>query len=149
MRKILIPIAAAATALVVAAPASAQGYGNLGPAYGAPAYGAPYGNAYGYNRYGAGQWQRELQQIRYERNQLARSGRLTRSEARRLDRDIRNAERTIYRSGRYGVSPWEAQRIQQRIARLRYELRRYSDYDRRGRYYGRRDRHHDRDHDRD
>ncbi len=137
MRTLMISLAAATTALVVAAPASAQARGNLAP-YGAPAYGspygAPYGNAYGYNSYGPGQWQRDLQQVRYQMNALARQGRLTRAEARDLDRDIRSAERAIYRSGRNGMSRYEVQSISRKIARINYELRRYSDYDRRSRY---------------
>lgn len=153
MRKVLISIAAAAATLAVAAPASAQNYGNMTPygyGYGAPAYG------YGYNN--IGRWQNQIQQVRYQMQRLARQGRLTRAEARNLNRDIRSTERALYRSGRYGISPYEAQSIDRRIARLQFELRRYADYDR-GRYYGRRygdrdwgrdrDDHRDWDHDRD
>ena len=39
MRKVLISFAAAAATLAVAAPASAQAWGNMTPAYGAPARG--------------------------------------------------------------------------------------------------------------
>ena len=151
MRKVLISLAAAAATLAVAAPASAQSWGNANPGYG---YGAGYG--YGYNN--TRQLQRELQQIRMQADRLARSGRLTRAEARDLFGDIRNAERAVYRSSHDGVSPWEVRSLQQRIQRLRYEVRRYADYDGRRGYdrghgYGDRDwdrdEDHDRDHDRD
>jgi hypothetical protein len=131
MRKVLISLAAAAATLAVAAPASAQSWGNYAPGY---------GNGYGYNN--AGYLQRELQQIRVQADRLARSGRLTRAESRDLFGDIRSAERAVYRSGYNGVSPWEARSLQQQMQRLRYEIRRYADYD------GRRGYNRDRDHDR-
>ena len=136
MRKTLITLAAAASALVVASPAAAQYYGQ--PSYGAPAYGAPYGNGYGYNdgRYGGvGQWQNELQQIRYQAENLARQGRLTRSESRDLFRDIHSAERAIYNKSRRGLSRYEARQLSEKIGHIRYELHRYSDND--GRRYNR------------
>jgi hypothetical protein len=156
MRKVLISLAAAASAVAVAAPASAQVYGNLGvgigvPGYGAPAYGYGYGApAYGYNN--VGRWQQQLQQVRYDMYNLSRQGRLTRSEANDLDRDIRSAERSLYNAGYRGISPWEARSMDEKIARLRYEVRRYADYDGRrgwnrggyGNYYGDRDWDHDR-----
>jgi hypothetical protein len=134
MRKIIFTIAAAASALVVASPAAAQYYGGPvygAPAYGAPASGAPYGNAYGYGN----PWARELQQIRYQANDLARRGRLTRSESRDIYRDIERAERVIHRKSRYGLSRSEARSLNERIAKLRYELRAYADRD--GRRYRR------------
>lgn len=131
MRKFIITLAAAATTLAVAAPASAQ----YAPAYRGRSYAAPYGNAYGY---GSANLQRQLQQIRGERNNLARSGRLTRSEARDLDRDIASAERAIYRAGRNGMSRYEVRSIRNKLARIQNEVRRYSDYDRRGNRYGNR-----------
>jgi hypothetical protein len=148
MRKVLISLAAAAATLAVAAPASAQVYGNLSPygyGYGTPSYSYGY-NGYGYNN--VGRWQSQLQQVRYEMQNLARQGRLTRAEARDLDRDLRSAERSLYRSGRNGIAPWEARSMDQRIARLQYEVRRYADYDY-GRYNGRRYGDRDWDHDRD
>lgn len=130
MRKMIFTIAAAASALVVAAPAAAQ-YG--APVYGGQAYGAPYGNAYGYNGR-ANPWARELQQIRYQADQLARQGRLTRSESRDLFRDINSAERAIARKGRYGLTRREARDLNQKIVRIQRELRHYSDYDGRRHY---------------
>jgi hypothetical protein len=153
MRKVLISLAAAGTAVALASPASAQAWGNMGP------YGAPYGynSGYGYGYGNAGRWQQQLQQIRYEMRNLAVQGRLTRSEGRDLNRDIRSAERSLRNASYRGISPWEARSMDQRIANLRYELRRYADYDgRRGwnRGYGYngdngyyRDRNRDRDRD--
>ena len=113
MRKVLIALATASAALAVASPASAQYYG---------------GNGYNNYAYGnRGQMQNELQRIRYQADNLARQGRLTRSEARDLYRDLASAERSLYRGG----NPWQ---LNQKIQQIRYELRRYSDYD--GRRYG-------------
>jgi hypothetical protein len=150
MRRLLVTIAAAGTALAFATPAAAQYFPQ--PAYGAQ-YGNPYGNRYGNgygNSYGPVRYQREIQAIRLQMNELHRAGRLTRSEAWDLDNDIRSAERSIYWSSRDGLSPWEARNLDGRIWNLRNELRRYSDYD--GRRWGNngynRDRDYDRDHDR-
>jgi hypothetical protein len=120
MRKVLIALATAGAALAVATPASAQYYGN-------PNYG--YNNGYAYNNgyNNRGQMQRELQQIRIQADQLARQGRLTRSESRDLYGDLASAERSLYRGG----NPWQ---LNQKIQQIRYELNRYSDYDGRGRY---------------
>lgn len=117
MRKLLISLAAAGTALGIATPAAAQYYQQ-------PYYGQQYGyNGYGYNN--RAQMQRELQQIRYQADNLARQGRLTRSEARDLFGDIASAERALYRSN----NPWEARNLNEKINRIRYELHRYADYD--------------------
>ena len=155
MRKVLISLVAAAATMAVATPASAQ-WGNMTPGYG---YGY---NGYGYNGYSntpygynnTARLQRELQQIRVQADRLARSGRLTRAEARDLFGDIRTTERAVYRSSYNGVTPWEARSLEQRMQRLRYELRQYADYDGRRGYnrgygYGDRDWDRDRDHDRD
>lgn len=125
MRKLLVSLAAAGTVLAFAAPASAQ----WAPR---PGYGA-----------GAARWQNELQQIRMQRNELARSGRLSRYEMFDLDRDIRDTERSIYLSSRGGIGPRQAQNLDGRIWHLRNELRRYADRD--GRRWNRGDHRSDRD----
>ena len=122
MRKVLLSIAAAGTALAFATPAAAQW--------------APR-PAYGYNNGNIGRWQQEIRQLRIRMDQLGRSGRLTGREARDLNNDIRGTERMLYRSGRNGITWREARSIDQRIQRVRYELRRYSDYDRRGGWHRR------------
>jgi hypothetical protein len=118
MRKYLIPIVAAASALAIAAPASAQYYH-------APAYGYRYGSVE------VRQWQNDLQRIRFEMRNLQAQGRLTYRERRDLQNDINTAEYSIERSRYHGITPYEARAIGDRLARLRYEVRRYSDYDRR------------------
>lgn len=133
MRKLPISLAVAGAAFVAAAPVSAQNYGGqpYGYAQGYNGYGY---NGYGYNGYGnRAQLQRELQQIRYQADNLGRQGRLTGREARDLYGDIASAERSLYRAD----DPRDVWNVRQRITRLRYELRRYADYDYRD---GRRDR---------
>jgi hypothetical protein len=136
MRKFLVTLAAAVSAVAVAAPASAQVYGNLSP------YGSPYGNAYGYNN-GYNRVERlqsQIQQVRYQMRNLAVQGRLTRAEARDLNRDIRSTERALRNASYRGLSPYEARVLSERVQRLRWEVRRYADYDgRRGRFGGDRD----------
>ena len=114
MRKYLLSLAAAGTALALASPATAQWYPR-------PAYGQNV----------VGRWQQEIRQLRFRMDQLRRQGRLTRPEAIDLNNDIRSTEAAIYHVGRRGVAPWEARQIDQRIRRVRQELRRYSDWDRR------------------
>jgi len=98
MRKFLFTLAAAVSAVAVAAPASAQVRGNLGVGYGAP-YGNAYGYGYnnGYNR--VERLQNQIQQVRYQMRNLAVQGRLTRAEARPIPQD---RQRTI--------DPWPSRR---------------------------------------
>ena len=147
MRKFILSLAAAGSALALATPAAAQYYNQpYGQRYGGQPYGG-YGSGYD-NR---GQLQQELQRIRYEADNLARQGRLTPYEARDLFGDIHSAERALYRAN----SPWEARALSQKIAHIRYELHRYADYDYGRRGYGYDGRHgysgydNDRDRDRD
>jgi hypothetical protein len=122
MRKVIISLAAAGAALAIATPAAAQYQ-----------YRAPYGNAYAYGYNNRAQMQNELQQIRYQADNLARQGRLNRSEARDLYSDIQSAQIQIARSNN---SPWATRALNEKIARIRYEVRRYADYD--GNRYGNR-----------
>jgi hypothetical protein len=116
MRKLLVSFAAAGSMLAVATPAAAQ-------------YRHDYGYNRGYNRHA--QFDRELQDIRVQMNNLGRSGRLTPNEARDLDNDIRSTQYMIMNASRGGIQPWQARSIEQKMNNLRYELRRYSDNDRR------------------
>jgi hypothetical protein len=110
MRKLVISLAAAGTALALATPASAQ-------------Y-APQGYGYGYNNYGnvrALQYridgvQRQIENLRNRRA-------ISRNEANGLRSESREIERRLYRAGRYGLNPNEAQNIQYRIARLEQHVR--------------------------
>lgn len=169
MRKVLIALAAAGTALGVATPAAAEQF--------AP---PPYGNAYGYNNYG----QVRALQARIDRVQrlierLDRRDVVRERGARGLRQEARDIERQLRRAARYGLNPYEANGIQRRVAMLEQRVRhvvangRYGGYGYNGRdaaygsyehggHYGDRDRDgrndrweddhgrdHDRDHDRD
>ena len=133
MRKLLVSLIAASAAFAVATPAAAQYW----PQPARQGY-----NQYRYGNNNVAQWQNDLQQIRWKANELQRQGRLDPREARDLNNDIWSMQRSLNQVGRGGVRPWEAQQIQQKFLRLRYEMQRYSDYDRRygNRYdrYGRR-----------
>ena len=131
MKKIAFTAAAALSAMVAAAPASAQ-------AYGYPQR-APYGNAYGYNNYGQVRaLQVRVQQLRGEIRQLDRRRILSNAESRRLDREAINVERRIIRSGRNGMNWNELRDNQNRIYRLEQNIRREAmDWNRRyGARYG-------------
>ena len=107
MRKLVLALAAAGSALVVAAPASAQYYP------------AQYGNRYGYNNFGQ---VRELQ-VRIDRVQrqigfLDRRNVVRDDRADRLRDEARDIERYLHRAARNGLNPYEANNINARIARL-------------------------------
>ena len=136
MRKFLIAAATAASALAVAAPASAQFYPQ------------PRGNAYGYNNYGhVRALQARLDQVQRQISRLDQRNILSEREANRLRNDSQNIERQLRYSARNGLNPREADAINNRIARLeqriQYEARdgnrwgnndrRWSDRDRDGR----------------
>jgi hypothetical protein len=118
MRKLLITVAAAASALAIATPAAAQYYP-------APQQGYGYNNGYnGYgNRYGA---VRNLQ-VRIDRLQqrIARfdsRDRISEREARRLREDSRDIEHRLRRSARNGLNPQEYASVDYRIQRLEQRI---------------------------
>ena len=130
MRKIVLALVAAGSAIAVAAPASAQYHPQ------------PYGNAYGYNNFGQ---VRALQvridaverQIRFlDRRDVVRDGR-----ADRLREEANQIEHRLHRAARNGLNPYEARDINVRIARLeqrvQYSVARNGNY---GRGYYDRDR---------
>ncbi len=143
MRSLIFTLAAAASALVIASPASAQlrppaHYGYGAPAYGAPSYGAPYGNAYGYNQnrapygnaYGYNQhggiqrWAQQLNQFRNDVYRLSRSGRFTRAEHRQSMRNIDVVERALRKYSRNGITQREAWDLDRRMANLQRSIMR-------------------------
>jgi hypothetical protein len=135
MRKVLISIAAAGSVAAIAAPAAAQPYGNLGPAYGAPAYG--YGNGYR-NSYGnVRALQVRLDGIQRQLGNLARYRMISRAEYRnRLD-DSRDIERSLRRNAQDGhrrFTQREAYNIERKIARLEQKIARDVRDGRRGGY---------------
>ena len=150
MHKFLIPIATAASALAIAAPASAQFYG-------APGYGNNYGyNNYGYNNqgysyrgaYGGRQLvavnRQRMARIHSQIEILARSGRASPGEVASLHREANRFDRELNRLARNGMTGQEGAIFDARVARLgqqiqarlgygynRYGYDRYDDYRRR------------------
>ena len=119
MRKLLVSLVAAGSALAFATPAAAQ--------WQRPGYG------YGYNREVAVQIERDIQQLHYDRDNLARSGRLTGREMRDVDLDLRALQNSYYQAREGGISPRQADALRWRINRMRGEL---SEYANNGRYRG-------------
>src|SRR5215213_2634854 len=114
MRKVLISLAAAGTALALATPASAQYYS-------AP---QQYGYGYGYNNYGSiPALQARINDVQRRIEYLRDRRAITRNEANGLRNESRDLERRLYRSSRYGLNPNEVQNIQYRIARLEQHVR--------------------------
>ncbi len=116
MRIFLMTAAAAVSALALAAPASAQWY--------------PQQQRYGYNN-GGNHWGAELQQLRYEMQQLSAQGRLTRSEHRDMSRDIDAAHHMLRNAAYGGINNRQARSLDRQLNRLRNQLHRYADRDRR------------------
>jgi len=113
MRKFLISLAVATSALAVAAPASAQYFP------------VPQGNAYGYNNnYGqVRRLQVRIDRIQRQIERLDRRNILSNREARRLFEESRDLERRLARLGRNGLNFRERQNIEVRIARLETRVR--------------------------
>jgi len=153
MRKVLISLAAAATALAFASPASAQYYPQPQQPYG---YGAqPYGNAYGYNNnYGQVRaLKARIDAVQYQIRQLDRRNVIRDGSADRLRDESRNIEQRLRAVGRNGLNGYEANDIQNRIARLEQRVQyamanRYGRYNRGGNGHDGYDRDYDRNDDR-
>jgi len=133
MRKFLIPIVAAASALAVAAPATAQ-YAQWSP----PVY--QY-NPYNYGRSFSGvsfanSMAQRVQRVRADIRVMRDRRVLSRGEARSLDVQAQNLERRIYRASRNGLSAREARTMETQIFNLQRRVaREANDWNRR---YGRR-----------
>jgi hypothetical protein len=111
MRTFLITLAAAASALAVATPASAQYFP------------VPQGNAYGYNNYGqARRLDARIDAIQRQITVLDRRNILSDREARRLRNDSRELERRLRIAARNGLHPRERYDIERRLARLEQRL---------------------------
>jgi hypothetical protein len=119
MRKVLISLAATTSALAVAAPASAQIYGNLGPAYGyGYGYRAPANYGYGYGA--VRNLQVRVDAIQRQISNLAQHRMITPSEYRSLTKDSREVERDLRHNARdgRGLTQRELYKTQRQIARL-------------------------------
>ena len=109
MRRILLSITVAAAALAAAAPAAAQqgyGYGNRG---------------YGYNQ--GRSLEQQIDQLEYRIRMAADRRMISRQEAFRLSRQVRQIEWQYDRYRRNGINQWEYRDIQNRIQNLRQQLR--------------------------
>src|SRR3954447_10326672 len=134
MRKVLISLAAAGTALALATPAAAQYYPQPQPqpyGYGAPQYGYGYNNNYGQVR----ALQYRIDAVQRQINRLDRRDRIRDRSADRLREESRGIERRLQRAAQYGLNPYEANDIQARIARLEQRVN-YALASRNGRYGG-------------
>jgi hypothetical protein len=122
MRKFVISLAAAGTALAFASPASAQYYPQPQPyGYGGQQYGANYG--YGQNYGGVRALQARINSIQAQIENLRARRAITRNEASDLRQESRGLERRLYEAGRNGLNYREMQTIQYRIARLEQHVR--------------------------
>ena len=129
MRKFLIPIVAAASALAVAAPASAQ-YVQWAP----PVYQYnPYNYGYGFNGINfARSMADRVQRIRHDIRVMQQRRVLSWNEARNLDMQAQNLQRRIFRAQRGGIRPGEARRLENQIFNLQRNVaREANDWDRR------------------
>ncbi len=114
MRNLLITLAATASALVVATPASAQYFPQPQP----QGYGYGYQNAYGQVR---------SLQVRVDRLQglldsLASRRLISRNEYNELHRDSHGIELRLRQTARYGLNPRERYDIERRIAGLEHRI---------------------------
>ena len=141
MRKVILGLAVAGTAIAAAAPAAAQYY----PAPPAPppvygqGYGQPYGQGYGLNwlfdfrnqRY-ARMMQDRVSRIRHDVRQMGAQRILSWDETRSLDNQARNLQDRIFRYSRYGVTQREARQIDRQVRRLEERvIREANDWNRR------------------
>jgi hypothetical protein len=126
MRKVLIPIVAAASALTLAAPAAAQ--------WAPPIYTyTPYNYGYGFNGFHfARSMQARVERIRADIHAMAVRRILSFSEARSLDSQARGLQRRIFFASRNGINPFEARNLENQIFRLQRRVaREANDWNRR------------------
>lgn len=122
MRKLVITIVTAASALAVATPASAQYFPQ------------PRGYAYGYNNYGhVRSLQVRVDRLQHRIDRLDSRDRISEREARNLRQDARELERRLHRAARNGLHPQEAQQLEYRLVRIEQRLMRDAN-DGRGRW---------------
>jgi len=123
MRKFVLSVAAAGAAVIAATPAAAQYY---------PGQPAPYGNAYGYqNNWGQVRaLQARLNNVERQIGRLDHRDRIGDRSADRLRDEANSLEKRLRHAARDGMSPWEAQDINVRLARLEQRVQ----YSVRGRY---------------
>ena len=118
MKKFLIAAATAASALTMAAPASAQ--------WAPPVYRyQPYNYGVGFNnRVFAQSMLARVQRIRADIRTLDARNILGRGEARSLDMQARNVERNVRRASQFGIAPGEARGLERQIRNLENRVQR-------------------------
>src|SRR3954452_14598887 len=118
MRKFLLPIVGAASALAIAVPASAQW---APPVYRYQPY--AYGNAFSYHAF-ARSMEVRVQRIRNDIRAMQVRRILSWNEARNLERQAANLQARIYRASRNGIQPGEARRLENQIRNLEFRVQR-------------------------
>jgi hypothetical protein len=124
MRKLMISLAAAGTALAFATPAAAQYYPQQSYGYGQQ-YGG-YGQQYsGYGNNGWGQMralQARIDSVEHQIRRLDRRDVIPDYRADRLRNEAQNVERQLHFAARNGLNPYEANAINGRIAWLERQV---------------------------
>jgi hypothetical protein len=125
MRKLILPLAAAGTALAVATPTAAQyypqpqpqpyGYGTQPYTYPAPQYG--YGNGYG-----AQNLAMRVDMVQRRIEDLRRAHVLRGDRAERLRKEARQLQRRVRQTSGYGIAQFAAGDLQMRLARLEQQV---------------------------
>lgn len=116
MRKLVISLAAAGTALALATPASAQ----YSPAY-SP---TPQRYGYGYNHWGhVRALQERIDRVQSNINRLDRRDAIRDRIADRLRDEARSVEKRLRRSARYGFTPHEANYVERQVFSLEQHVR--------------------------
>lgn len=118
MRKLLIPIVAAGSALLVAVPASAQW---APPVYRYQPYN--YNRGFSYHAFARSMEQR-VQRVRYDIRAMQARRILSWREARSLENQGAELQRRIWRASRNGIQPGEARRLENQIRNLEWRVQR-------------------------
>ena len=133
MRKFLIPLIAAGSALSLAAPASAQW---APPVYRYQPYN--YDRGFSYHAF-ARSMEVRVQRVRNDIRAMQARRILSWREARSLERQAANLQNRIWRASRNGIQPGEARRLENQIRNLEYRVQREAtDWNNRPGHYGRR-----------
>jgi len=118
MRKLIIPIVTAVSAISMSVPASAQW---APPVYRYQPYN--YTTSFSHVRF-AQSMQIRVQRIRNDIRMLDARNVLSPREARSLDRQALNVQRNIRRASRYGLQVGEARALERQIRNLEYRVQR-------------------------
>ena len=119
MRKFLIPLVAASSALTIAVPASAQAWAP--PVYHYAPYN--YGNGFSFHAFARTMEQR-VQRVRNDIRGMQSRHILSWQEARSLDNQARNLQGRIWRASRNGIQPGEARRFENQLRNLEFRVQR-------------------------